>query len=354
MNDHAKATKSPDIDSILTRQGAAFWRLGRSAFVVSVLLLRNPESWALDCDPKADCAPKGTCTLKEDSRICNSESASPCVLQVDTRDCNPHWSCESNCPWFDVGCAGRKAACEANKAAFRTACEAAKAAQNAAYASARTSCQAAFDKNVQAGDAAKTRAACEEAKAAQNALYAAAYTQCQKQLDVDRVICEETRDRQRRECEQGLRGPFSCSAAETMQRLSTKPEAYIDKTHQRVGWLTSGVTTTEGWLATACNAKGVGVPYHEAVLSSDGFWTIDVRLEAFSIGDVSKPSGNRYVRLVLRPLTLGGGKAHELADNHYITVRDVLAFSGPIVIERAPSASLEVHVVDDLELLPRK
>jgi hypothetical protein len=195
-------------------------------------------------------------------------------------------------------------------------------------------------------------ATCETAKLVQNAFYKAQYNQCQTQKEVEKLECERNKGELQAACEAGRRGPFSCDAEETMQHLSGIRVPAFDPTQQRSAWLTSGDTTLrEGWIDTACVAHGAGTPYRDAVLSSDGFWTIDITLDSFSIGNVEKPKGARYLRLVVRPLKWGGGTAHDLVGSHYITAHDRIEFSGPVILNREAKI-LEVHPIDDLQVSP--
>jgi hypothetical protein len=195
-------------------------------------------------------------------------------------------------------------------------------------------------------------AACEEAKSAQNAIFESEYSKCQNQLTLEKLACETNKVLMKAACEEGRRGPFSCDAIDTVRGLRSVPQTYVDRTQQRAEWLGSPEKTLgEGWIDTACEAKGTGIPYYDAVLSSDGFWTIEVKLESFRIGDVEKPGGPRFVRLVIRPRKWGGGKAHDFASARYITRMDRIAFGGPVVIDRSAPPSLEVHPVDDLEVV---
>jgi hypothetical protein len=328
---------------------SAFIRLFAVLTVLSRLGVADAAS--RDCDPKMDCTPSKQCVQKTDDRNCAVVAQLPeCVLKTDTRDCEPKWGCEQ-CAWFDVGCLGSRAACEANKVAYRAGCEQSKAAQNAVYAAEFSACRADREKQLSPDQIERRRVECQEAQAAQNKLYASELTKCQTELDLERQQCERTRTRLREACEAGLRGPFSCDVAGTMALLSRSKLPFVDETQQRVAALTGEASPTQRWMDTACTARGRGVPYRNAVLSSDGFWTIDLALQSFSIGDVAKPSGERFIRLIIRPPTWGGGKAHEVANSHYITTQDTVVFGGALVVDRVPASSLEVHVVDDFEIV---
>src|SRR6266436_1573460 len=76
--------------------------------------------------PQTSHADKAGC---EQLRAC--DAIRTCDLQVDTRDCEPHWNCEGLTKVF----------CEINKGTYKSSCEAAKAAQTAGYAAAKASCE---------------------------------------------------------------------------------------------------------------------------------------------------------------------------------------------------------------------
>jgi hypothetical protein len=101
-----------------------------------------------DQDLQADPAPDLNCAGRA--------AQTSCDIQMEcsqTRDCNPHWNCES-CAWYDLGCDARRLGCEADKVRYRAQCEAEKEA-------ARLGCEA---------DKARLRAQCEVQKAIDQAL----------------------------------------------------------------------------------------------------------------------------------------------------------------------------------------
>lgn len=335
-------------------QGGKSLKLRTSLAVMAtaaVLTLSLHGQAPRDCEPKRDCTVTRTCEQRQDTRDCSTEGViPPCVKKVDDRNCDPQWSCP-DCTWFDVGCQGNRMACLANRESYRRGCEATKAAQNAIYASEFAACREAA-KQMSADDIAKAQVNCENEKAAQNTLYAAEFSKCQSEAALARGECERVKAREREECEAGLRGPFSCNAVDTVGRLGKTKIEYVDLAAVRTRWLTSPPSASEGWLDTACVAEGAGTPYRDAVLSSDGFWTIDVHLNAFSIDDVKRPAGLRYVRILIRPPKWGGGRAHVVANEHYITPRDRIRFAGPVLIERTSAGEvLVVQPVDDLSVL---
>jgi hypothetical protein len=323
--------------------------IGR-VFVIATLSLSSAYGADdRDCDPKIDCATSAKrCVLREDTRDCTS-AVPPCVRQTDTRDCEPPFACPT-CDWFDVGCIVSRDACASNREIYRKSCEGVKAAQNAAYAAQFAACREAVDHS-STQETARAVANCENERDANNKLYASEFSRCQSEMALVKAECERNKVRLREECDAGLRAPFSCNAAATMSRLSRNKVLYVDLGPYRARWLTSPPSAAEGWLDTSCMATGSGVPYRDAVLSSDGFWTIDVQLDTLRINDSIKPPGTRYMRVLIRPKQWGGGRAHIVADEHYITTRDHLKFAGPVVIEHYGDVEvLEIQPIDAMDL----
>ena len=100
-----------------------------------------------------------------------------------------------------------------------------------------------------------------------------------------------------------------CKPAVTLSRLSTKPQDAL-KDIDRV----SGIATTpvkkagiSGWSDTGCTAEAEGVLVREAAHSTEGFWTVDVRLERFEIDKVQASPG-RFLRIEVAP----GTTAHDV------------------------------------------
>jgi len=96
---------------------------------------------------------------------------------------------------------------------------------------------------------------------------------------------------------------------------------------------------------TGCWAVGKGIPVRDAQHSTDGFWTVDVRLASFAIGDWTAPEG-RYVRVELEP----GTEAHRIASRRFIRPTHRLEFAGPILVDEE-GPFLEVHPDAEFRLL---
>jgi hypothetical protein len=130
-----------------------------------------------------------------------------------------------------------------------------------------------------------------------------------------------------------------CDAVGTIARLSTAAQPALWWFSRLVAVLTTpfkfiGIS---GWEDTGCVGHARGRAFRDAQHSTDGFWTIDVALEAFSIGEAAAPAG-RFVRVEIEPET----KAHTVCERTPIRERREVAFGGPIVVD-TDGPFLEVH-----------
>ena len=140
----------------------------------------------------------------------------------------------------------------------------------------------------------------------------------------------------------------ACDARATIGRLSRQPQPALSLFDRLIAFLTTpfkflGIS---GWQETGCEAKASGRPVRDAQHSTDGFWTIDVALDAFAIGeapaDLSTPW---YVRLEVEPDT----KAHAVCAASPITEGMELAFGGAVVVD-TDGPFLEVHPEEDFRI----
>lgn len=145
-------------------------------------------------------------------------------------------------------------------------------------------------------------------------------------------------------------GAVVCEPKGTIARLSRQPQPALSSFSRFIAFLTTpfkfcGIS---GWKETGCEVEARARPVRDAQHSTDGFWTIDVRLEAFSIGqnqaDLSTP---RYLRLEVEP----GTPAHEVCAANPIGPRTQLAFGGAVVID-SDGPFLEVHPEDGFRIVP--
>lgn len=141
-----------------------------------------------------------------------------------------------------------------------------------------------------------------------------------------------------------------CDAEGTVSRLSLEPQPALSWFDRSVAFVTTifkflGVS---GWTETGCDADAVARPVRDAQHSTDGFWTIDVRLEAFWIGSTSADlTRTRFVRLELEP----GTRAHKVCAGTRVLKDMELAFGGAVVVD-TDGPFLEVHPEDDFRIVP--
>jgi hypothetical protein len=145
-------------------------------------------------------------------------------------------------------------------------------------------------------------------------------------------------------------GAITCNAEGTVGKLSVEPQPELSWFDRMIAFLTTpfkflGIS---GWEETGCDAAAVGWPVRAAQHSTDGFWTVDVRLEAFWIdsasADLSQP---RFLRLEVEP----GTKAHEICRRTRVLKNIQLAFGGALVVD-TDGPFLEVHPEDDFRIVP--
>ena len=79
-----------------------------------------------------------------------------------------------------------------------------------------------------------------------------------------------------------------------------------------------------GWVTTGCSANGVGTLVRDAAHSTDGFTTLDLRLDRFSVGGQAPPAG-KFLRLEVRP-NVAPPPQPLLAGKR-------VSFSGPVLID---------------------
>ena len=96
----------------------------------------------------------------------------------------------------------------------------------------------------------------------------------------------------------------TCDAATTVALLSKEPQEALGWFSRFIAFLTTPFKRIgiSGWKETGCAGKGSGRPVRSAQHSTDGFYTIDVLLEALTVGAEAAPA-DRYLRL--RELWIG-------------------------------------------------
>lgn len=141
----------------------------------------------------------------------------------------------------------------------------------------------------------------------------------------------------------------ACDAQGTIAKLSLQPQPALSWFDRIIAFLTTpfkfhGIS---GWQETGCEAKASGRPVRNAQHSTDGFWTIDVRLETFRIGaDSADPAPPRFVRLEVEPDT----RAHQVCAATLVREGTQLTFGGAVVVD-TDGPYLEVHPEDDFRIM---
>jgi hypothetical protein len=139
-----------------------------------------------------------------------------------------------------------------------------------------------------------------------------------------------------------------CDAEGAIAKLSTERQPALSWFGRFIAFLTTpfkflGIS---GWQETGCEAQARGRPVRDAQHSTDGFWTIDVALDAFRIGaasaDLAKP---KFIRLEVEP----GTKAHDVCAATQVLEGADLAFGGAVVVD-TDGPFLEVHPEDDFQI----
>ena len=138
-----------------------------------------------------------------------------------------------------------------------------------------------------------------------------------------------------------------CSAEWVVGHVGTKPEDRLDGFSKDVGFLSTPLKRLgiSGWVDTGCDATSQGWAVRDAQHSTDGFWTIDVKLAQFTVNGKTLPGGQqRYVRIEVEPNTPAHAKAGVRA-NQFIN------FGGRVLIDTHHGEELiEVHPFNPITL----
>lgn len=140
--------------------------------------------------------------------------------------------------------------------------------------------------------------------------------------------------------------PGLCDPERTIARLSGIPPAELGWFSRAIAWFTTPFKFLglSGWVDTGCAGSGRGRLVRDAQHSTDGFWTLDVALDSFEIGDLGAPAG-RFLRLECEPETA----AHRVCEGRTLLADELLRFGGPIVID-TDGPFLEIHPADQFEV----
>jgi len=142
---------------------------------------------------------------------------------------------------------------------------------------------------------------------------------------------------------------MACDALGMITRLSSEPQKALSRFDRWIAWLTTpfkfcGIS---GWKETGCEAAAVGRPVRNAQHSTDGFWTIDARLETFRIGTASADlTTPKFLRLEVEP----GTKAHDVCAGTRVLAGMDLAFGGAVVVD-TDGPFLEIHPEEDFRII---
>lgn len=142
-------------------------------------------------------------------------------------------------------------------------------------------------------------------------------------------------------------GARPCDPEATVARLSDRPQPALSWFDRWIAIVTTpfkflGIS---GWSDTGCSGRGRGRLVRAAQHSTDGFWTLDIAIEAFAIGEASA-GPDRFLRIEVEPETA----AHAVCASSAIPGDGEIAFGGPIVVD-TDGSFLECHPSDDLAVL---
>ncbi|MFI5119863.1 MAG: hypothetical protein ACHQM4_05585 [Thermoanaerobaculia bacterium] len=131
----------------------------------------------------------------------------------------------------------------------------------------------------------------------------------------------------------------TCDAAGTLALVSREPQEALGWFSRLIALLTTPFKRIgiSGWKETGCAGEGNGRPMRDAQHSTDGFYTIDLALEALTIGPEAAPAG-RYLRLEVEP----GTRAHEVCAEAPVRQGTLVTFGGALVID-TDGPFLEIH-----------
>ncbi len=137
----------------------------------------------------------------------------------------------------------------------------------------------------------------------------------------------------------------ACNPAWVLGHLGTQAEGALSKVDEDIGVFTTPLKFAgiSGWVDTGCNAEATGTPVRTAQHSTDGFWTVDVRLSAMAINGQNLAAAPRFVRIEIEP----GTPAHGAAAANPPPGGVPIAFHGHVLIDTHHGAELvEVHPSD--------
>jgi len=138
-----------------------------------------------------------------------------------------------------------------------------------------------------------------------------------------------------------------CDPVATLSMLSGVPQPELSWFSRWIAFFTTpfkflGIS---GWTDTGCTGRGRGRLVRDAQHSTDGFWTLDVGLEWFSINDTESDTG-RFLRIEIEP----GTAAHAVCERESIRADRDVRFASALVLD-ADGPFLEAHPDDDFSVI---
>ncbi len=131
-----------------------------------------------------------------------------------------------------------------------------------------------------------------------------------------------------------------CNGDWVVANLGTHAEDSLDDFDKSVGFLSTPLKRLgiSGWVDTGCDASAQGWAVRDAQHSTDGFWTIDVKLAQFTTNGKSLPANQtQFVRIEVEPNTPAHAKAA-------VKANQFIRFDGHVLIDTHHGEELiEVH-----------
>jgi len=147
---------------------------------------------------------------------------------------------------------------------------------------------------------------------------------------------------------------YNCNHFWVENELRHTPNDSLGFVDQAIGVFTTpfkeaGVSS---WVTTGCIGTATGSPVRPAQHSTDGFWTIDIRLDSLIVTDRSVnlyswplSAANRFVRLEVAP----GSRAHAYCGSHEVLTYAKLTTAGAIWLDNDSETWLELHPGQDAD-----
>jgi hypothetical protein len=139
-----------------------------------------------------------------------------------------------------------------------------------------------------------------------------------------------------------------CSSRWVFNHLGDHPEDKLDSVSKVIGLFSTPLKNLGfgGWVNTGCQATAKGWAVRDAQYSTDGFWTIDVKLQSFTIDGKTAPTDKqKFVRIEVEPNTPAHAKAK-------VKANQFIQFNGRILIDTHHGEKLiEVHPYDRITLI---